>query len=378
MIKLSQPIFSEEEIEAVAEVLRSGMLIQGEKVKAFEDNLATYTGAKYVVAVTSATAALHLALVSLGIGPGDAVFVPAFTFPATANVVEIVGARPIFIDVDPETYCITPLGLRQAIKNWAGPEKPKAVIPVHEFGAPCDMEDLMIIAKEEGLYIVEDAACALGTRYKDRHVGTFRELGCFSFHPRKAITTGEGGAITTNDYNLYTLLLKLRNHGMEKTDDGRLDFYLPGYNYRMTEFQAALGLIQLNRFNEILKIRNEISEEYYKGLSDIHGTRLPKSINGHAWQTFMVILPKNIDRNSLISELKSKGIETNLGAQALHMLKYYKEKYDYSKQEYLVAAELFEQGLAIPLHSHMKKTDWLNVVDELKVSLLSKKYRIVK
>lgn len=362
MINLSKPSISEEEIEAVAEVLRSGNLVQGEKVKKFEEQLAAYIGAPYVVTVTSGTAALHLALISLGIGPGDAVFVPAFTFPATVNVVEIVGARPVFVDVDPDSYCLSTEALKHAIAGWKGSERPKAVIPVHEFGAPSDMDGIIDIVEQEGLYLIEDAACALGTRYRQQHVGKMGKLGCFSFHPRKAITTGEGGALATDDIHLYQLLLKLRNHGISRSDDGVIDFDLPGYNYRMTEFQAVLGLHQLKRFDVMLNKRRAIAEEYVKELSSIDGMRLPKLVQGHAWQTFMLKLPRTMDRNLVIDRLKRNGIETNLGAQALHMLRYYKNKYHYQPDHYPIAAQLYQQGLAIPIHAEMNMTDLHKVI----------------
>jgi len=369
MIRLTEPRFGEEEINAVTAVLKSGMLVQGKQVAAFEKALAEYMGAEFVVAVSSGTAALHLALAALGIGPGAAVLVPAFTFPATANVVELQGARPVLVDVDPATYCLTPLGLEQAIKAWKGPERLRAVIPVHEFGAPCDMEGIVAVARDAGIAVVEDAACALGTRYGGHHVGLFGEVGCFSWHPRKAITTGEGGAIVARTFTMYRRLTLLRNHGMERRDDGTTDFILPGFNYRMTEFQAVLGKVQLNRFDETLAIRKKLVDLYRQELAHIYNLRLPSEVPGHSWQTFMVVLPKGTERRQLISVLRNQKIETNLGAQALHMLSYYHKRYGFVPADYPVAAELFERGLALPLHPGLTEEDVGMVASALKGAL---------
>lgn len=366
MIRLSQPSIGEEELKAVCQVLASGMLIQGEHVVAFETALSNYTGAKHTLAVSSGTAALHLALTALGIGPGDAVFLPAFTFPAPANVVELRNARPVLVDVNPRTYCMTAESLREAINNWQGVERPRAIIVVHEFGAPCPMEEIMAVANLIGLTVVEDAACALGTYYNGRHVGLFGDMGCFSWHPRKALTTGEGGAVVSQNVEVYHRISLLRNHGMAESADGTTDFVLPGFNYRMTEFQAALGTIQLSHFPKRLEVHKRLAALYRHELSSISGLELPADIPGHSWQTFMVVLPKGINRQEVIKRLHYKGIETNLGAQAIHMLSYYRDRYGYVREECPIAAELFERGLALPLHSGLHEEEVLKVVKALK------------
>ncbi|WP_127579934.1 DegT/DnrJ/EryC1/StrS family aminotransferase [Paenibacillus koleovorans] len=368
MIKLSQPSFTEEQITSVVEVLKSGMLVQGKKVLQFEELLSDYMNGPYVVAVSSGTAALHLAMIALGISKGDAVFVPDFTFPATANAVELVGARSIMVEVDPSTYCITPETLLAAIKGFEGPEKPKAIIPVHEFGAGVAMDQVMDIAREHGLFVVEDAACALGTQINGRFAGDFGHMGCFSFHPRKSLTTGEGGAITTNDKSLYLELLKLRNHGIEYSNQS-IDFVVPGLNYRMTEFQAALGITQVEYFKRMLNIRFEIAQQYQQLLKDIEMFQLPENLDGHSWQTFMIVLNEEYDRRTIINELKSREIETNLGAQALHMLSYFKQKYAYHENDFSVAARLFKHGLAIPIHDKLTASE-INKVSEQLVRVL--------
>ncbi|NEU30249.1 DegT/DnrJ/EryC1/StrS family aminotransferase [bacterium LRH843] len=353
MIKLSQPIISDEAIKAVSEVLKSGMLVQGRYVELFEKRLSDYIGAAYTVAVSSGTAALHVSLAALGISEGDAVFVPAFTFPATVNVVELQRARPILVDVEINTYNIDPIKLEQTIKDYKGTEKPKAIIVVHEFGAPANMTEIMKIAKRYDLYVIEDAACALGTKWNGKHVGTFGDAGCFSFHPRKAITTGEGGVVVVKDEVLFKKVSLLRNHGIERNPDGRVDFMLPGFNYRLTDFQAILGVFQLEEFDKYLKLRKEYVNKYYNRLRYQPNIRLPKRIKEHAWQTFMIILSSDIDRNQVIKKMRNSGIETNLGAQAIHLLGYYKRKYKFKNSDYPISKILYDKGLALPLHPNL-------------------------
>lgn len=372
MIKLSQPSFGDSEIEAVAEVLRSGMLVQGKKVNDFENSFAKYTGSLYAVAVSSGTAALHLALLSLNIGAGDAVIVPDFTFPATSNVVELVGAKTVLVDVNPTTYCISIDSLKQKIQNWQGPERLKAIMIVHEFGAPANMHEIIRMAKEHNLKVIEDAACALGTTWGEKHVGTFGDIGCFSLHPRKAITTGEGGMMTTDDERIYNLLLKLRNHGIERDPNGTIDYMMPGLNYRMTEFQAVLGHIQLDKFNQILEIRKALASKYHQLFSSLSLIQLPEQIIGHSWQTYMIVLPDYCDQREAINYLRENGIEVNFGANALHMLTYYKKKYELPDSSFPVSSTLYNKGLALPLHPFLTTQEQQYIFDTLKNYVLNK------
>lgn len=369
MIRLSHPLITDDEINEITKVLKSGMLVQGARVAQFEESLKNYMKANYVLAVSSGTAALHLALATLDIKEGDAVFIPAFTFPATANVVEIQRARPVLVDVEIDSYNINPDKLEEAIKNWKGPQVPKAIIVVHEFGAPCNMEKIMGIAKKFNLFVIEDAACALGATFDGQHVGTFGDIGCFSWHPRKAITTGEGGALVIKEKKLYDKLKLLRNHGLHRDENGTTDFLLPGFNYRLTEFQAVLGDMQLKKFKQWLIKRKELTAIYLEELIKSPQISLPKDINGHAWQTFMVILPESINRKHIIDNLLQQNIETNLGAQAIHMLSYYKEKYHYSDMEYPIAKKLYQQGLALPLHPSLIKGHIYFICSTFKKSL---------
>ncbi|ULL19448.1 DegT/DnrJ/EryC1/StrS family aminotransferase [Paenibacillus sp. H1-7] len=363
MIKLVDPSFHDAELDRAIQTLKKGSLIQGETVELFEKELGSFIGVKHSLAVTSGTAALHLAMVALGIGQGDAVLVPAFTFPATSNVVEIVGAKTILVDVEEDTYCISPEALETAIENWDGPEKLKALIIVHEFGLSCRLDAIHDIARRHHLYIIEDAACALGTTFNERHIGGTGDVACFSFHPRKALTTGEGGLVVTNSDELHDKLNKLRNHGIERNPEG-LDFVLPGFNYRLTEFQAALGLEQITSFKDALLRRKAIASMYLKAFVDL-SIKLPRDYVGHAWQTFMIVLPFNSNRADIINQLRDQEVESNLGAQAIHLLKYYKDKYGFRREDYPVSAALYEKGLAIPIHGKMSDEDVYKVIDAM-------------
>lgn len=366
MLKLSTPSLGDDEYRAVERVLRSGQLVHGEECELFEQELADYLGCKEVVLVSSGTAALHLALVALGIGADDAVLVPDFTFPATVNVVELVGARPILVDVDLHSYNITLENIQAAIDKWQGTEKLKAIIPVHEFGCPADMDKIMAIAREHNLVVIEDAACGLGATYQGQKVGTFGHAGCFSFHPRKAITTGEGGAIATDDAELAAKLRIWRNHGILKADQG-VKFILPGFNYRLTNFQAAMGRTQLAKFDRWLQVRSTLQQLYRKELTDTK-MLIPYELIGHAWQTFMVVLPKDVERKEIIARLKEIGIETNLGAQAIHCQPYYQQKYPKmcSSHQENNATWLYTHGLALPLCQDYSAVDIQFISQQLK------------
>jgi len=275
MIKLAKPNISEEAIKKASDVIRSGNLVQGKYVKEFEESLCRYLNVKNAIVVSSGTAALHLALLVLDIKKGDEVIVPAFTFPATANVVEIVGAKPIFVDITLDDFCIDTSKIEEKITS-----NTKVIIPVHEFGQAAKMDDIMNIAKKYNLKIMEDAACALGAEINNKKVGTFGDLGCFSFHPRKAITTGEGGAIVTNNDVLAEKLRALRNHGISLVNN-KVDFIYAGLNYRMTDFQAALGLVQLSEIENIIEQRIKIANLYDDKLSYNSKIKLPYYFENH-------------------------------------------------------------------------------------------------
>ena len=368
MLKLSQPNISDDAIAAVVEVLRSGQLVHGSECEAFEKELAEYLRCREVILVSSGTAALHVALLALDIGPGDAVIVPDFTFPATAYVVAMVGAKPVIVDVEPETYTLDPVCLKETIRAWQGPERLRAVMPVHEFGCPAAMDEIKQIASAHRLYVVEDAACALGAVYKGQKTGTMGDIGCFSFHPRKTLTTGEGGAISTNNSEFARRLRRLRNHGMERTVQG-MQFFEPATNYRLTNFQAALGRKQLPELDGWIKLRGKLASAYIDSLSQLEQKgliRLPKWVDGHSWQTFMIALNESFDRATVIESLRDSGIESNLGAQSLSAIGIY----GIQQSEQVIGPELYACGLALPLFERMSIADVHRVCKTLSAVLV--------
>ena len=364
IINLASPNIKNSDIKRLVSVLKSGNLVEGSNVVKFEKKLSDFTKILNSVVVSSATAGLQLILKALEIKKDDYVIVPTFTFPATANAVENVGANTIFCDVDIDTYVINPQTLEKTIKSNLD-KNIKAIIIVHEFGYPAKMKEISEIAKKYNLRLIEDAACALGTISDDYHVGYYSDGAVFSFHPRKAITSGEGGAVVSRDKELIEKIKVLKNHGIKRTTDG-IDFIEAGLNYRMTDFQAALIIGQLNRFDKELKKRKKLANIYYKELKDTNGIKLPKFDSEHSWQSFMIVLDKDINRNELILRLLDKGIQTNLGAQSLPMLEYFGLKYKTKRKEYKNSKILFEQGLVLPLYGKLKKINIKSICQELK------------
>lgn len=367
MLKLSQPNISEEAIVAVSEVLRSGQLVHGSECEAFEKELSDYLGCREVVLVSSGTAALHVALLALDIGPNDAVIVPDFTFPATANAVVMAGARPVIVDVLPGTYAIDPEQIRICIENWKRPERLRAIMPVHEFGCPADMDVITQLATEHGLLVIEDAACALGAEYRGQKTGTLGDIGCFSFHPRKTLTTGEGGALSTNDPGLARRMRRLRNHGMERSNSG-MQFLESSINYRLTNFQAALGRHQLACLDDWIDVRRQLARSYMANLTPLAQKELltlPDWVDGHSWQTYMIVLNKRYNRNKIITEFRNKQVETNLGAQSLCQIGIYDWQCSSSTGPFLGA-----YGLALPMFEAMTIAD-INHVTEILYQLLN-------
>lgn len=349
MIRLTIPEIGDEEIQAVAKVLRSGYLVQGEHVRQFERLVAEYVGVRHAVAVSSGTAALHLALLALGIGPGDEVIVPDFTFPATANVVELVGAKPVLVDIDLATFNIAVSQIRPAITR-----RTKAIMPVHLFGQPADMEPILRIAQEQGLFVVEDAACALGAEYHGRKCGAMGHVGCFSFHPRKAITTGEGGMVVTDDEAVAERVRQLRNHGMV-TVAGHNRFELAGFNYRMTDFQGALGAVQMSRLEGIIARRMELAGLYDQALAGIPSVIRPIAMDGvrHIWQSYVVLLNDGIERDELVRKLREQNIETTIGTYAVSAQPHYARPTGALPN----SRRAYEQSLCLPLHTRMSVAD---------------------
>lgn len=367
-IPLMVPDIRDEDILEVEKVLRSGMLVQGERVRVLENEFAKYSGTKHAVAVSNGTASMHIALKSLGVGLGDEVIVPAFSYIATANVVELVGATPVFVDVDLDTFNIDVNQIESKITN-----KTRAILPVHEFGLPCDIEEVVRIAKKYGLYVIEDAACGLGSKYKDQHVGSFGVCGSFSFHPRKAITGGEGGMLVTNDSDLAEKFRTLRNHGISNIN-GINQFVEAGFNYRLTDIQAALIASQFKRIDKILYDKNKLAKIYNYELKSFDKIILPviPPLNIHSWQTMHIILSKNIDRDQIKQRLYSKGVESNYGAQCIPYQQYYTSKYKLDcKELFPNSLFAFNHGLALPLYERLNKKQVLNICRLIKNCILN-------
>lgn len=364
-IPLGRPDIRDEDIDLVVEVLKSGMLVQGTYIEKLENLFADYHNVAHGVALSNGTATLHLGLKILGIGPGDEVIVPALSYIATANVVELVGATPIFVDIEPSTYNINVDLIEQKITP-----KAKAIIPVHEFGLACDIGRVCEIAAKHNLFVIEDAACALGAKQNNKLVGTSGIMGSFSLHPRKSITSGEGGIILTNDEELAKRLRCLRNHGIEM-ESGRMNFVEAGYNYRMTDFQGALAYSQFKRINNIIKYKNELADIYFSALEQNEKITLPEvpSDRNHTWQTFHLLLDKSLNQTAIIEKLKEKGIGTNYGAQCIPSQTFYKQKYNLNAEKLFPNAyQAYTNGLAIPIYESLTKDEVLyiaNTINEL-------------
>lgn len=359
------PSITSREVEAVSEVLKTGMLIQGKHVAILEQKMQELTSAKHAIAVSNGTATMHLALVALGIGPGDEVIVPAFSYVATANVVELVGATPVFVDIDINTFNIDAGKIKAAISS-----KTKAIIAVHEFGLACNISEISKIAAEHSLYLVEDAACALGAMEKGKPVGSFGTIASFSLHPRKSVTSGEGGVITTNNEKLSDTFRALRNHGIDSKSLS-MEFIAAGYNYRMTDFQAALVNSQLERFTSIVSQKQQLASVYLNEL-DASLMKLPyiSEDKNHTWQTFHILLNEHTDRTRLISVLKERGIGTNYGAQCIPATKFYQDKYGFdSKTRFPNAFMAYTKGLAIPMYYDLSSEDAKYIATEINKSI---------
>lgn len=344
-IYLSRPYLNDEDIASVVEVLKSGNLVQGSKVLELETKVKTFLGVSNCSAVSNGTASLQLALLALGVGKGDEVIVPAFSYVATANVVELVGAIPIFVDIDLPTFNID---VSQIEKNIT--EKTKCIMPVHEFGLCVDMDPIIELSKKYGIPIIEDAACAVGAKYKGKYAGTFGQFASFSLHPRKSITSGEGGLLVSNSGELDTKIKTLRNHGIEP-NSYPMKFVEAGFNYRLTDFQAAMVSSQMKRLEMIITKKSELVKIYYSLLRrDI--IILPFVPIGleHSWQTFHIMIENHQMRDALQEYLKLNQVFVNYGAQCIPEMVFYKNKYHFeSAIDFPNAYKAYSCGLALPL-----------------------------
>lgn len=360
MLRLSYPEFKDNLINNIRVVLSKGMLSQGKNVRHLEEMFSKYLGVRYAVAVSSGTAALHLALLSLRLKPSDEIIVPSFCFPAVANVVEICGAKAVFCDTNPLSFNMDSGQLKRKINR-----KTKAVIAVHLFGNPADMQNISNICRKRNIAIIEDAACALGASINGRKCGTIGKIGCFSFHPRKIITTAEGGMMVTNDKYIYKQAELLRNHGL----DSHKNLYFPGFNYRMNEIEALMGIEQMSTLESKIKKRQFLANEYNLAFSDFKGiisVQKPQHCAKHAYQSFVVFLDSKIPRDKLITYLAGHSIESGFGTYAIHCLDYYAKKYKLSVKDFPNSYLLFKQSLSLPLHCKMRRQDVKAVADKIK------------
>lgn len=354
------PEVGKEELELIQKVLESGYLTTGPMTERFEILIAEYVGVKHAIAVSSGTTALYLALACLGIGPGDEVLVPDFTFPASANVVKHCGATPVLVDIDLATFNIDVKDLETKITPRA-----KAIMPVHLFGLSADMDPILDLAQRHNLWVVEDAACALGAEYKGRKCGSMGDLGCFSFHPRKIITTGEGGMIVTNNNEWAERLRSLRNHGMVNRGNERI-FIEAGYNYRISDVLSAIGVAQMQKLDSIITKRLELADRYHQALSGSDMLTLPSVPEGykHIYQTYAVLLDERINRQDVIRSLYQSGIEANIGTYSVSAQSAY--------QPCKVppnSMKAFKKVLALPFHTQMTGHDLAEVTDKLSSAL---------
>lgn len=371
MIRLARPSIDEEDVQAVREVLLSGFLVQAGRVRAFEQAVAGIVGCKYAVAVSSGTAALHVALLALDLRPGDFIVTSAYAWPSAANVAHLCGAEPVFVDVLPDTFNIDPSALEETVKRlMASAETAKrvrAIVPIHAFGQLADMPAIIAVAEHYGLPIIEDAACALGATLDGRQAGTWGVMGCFSFHPRKTITTGEGGLVTTDDPDLAKRLRVLRNHGLDP-DASKPDFIDAGYNYRLTEFQGALGLIQLGKLERLIQQRRQIARQYNALLSStrISAPAVPPHHNP-VYQSYVVLLPHILTerRSELVDALKAESVETTIGTWHVPLTRYFRTRRGYKPGDYPVTDSVFARSMSLPMYEQLTPDVQRHIVERL-------------
>lgn len=361
MIPTGEPVIGEEELKNVIAAVKSGWISsKGKFIPEFEEKYASYCGFKYGVANSNGTVALHLALLALGIGQGDEVIVPTITFIATANAAKYTGAKPVFVDSHPDYWCLDPETIERAITP-----RTKAIIPVHVYGHPCDMDAVMAIAKKHKLYVIEDAAEAHGAEYKGKKVGSFGEINCFSFYGNKIITTGEGGICLTDDEKLAAKMKILRDHGMNPEKSYWHD--IVGYNYRMTNIQAAIGVAQLEKIDRLVSKKREIARWYSEGLKELAEKRLIKLPPEMPWArsvywmySILVEDDFGISRDGLRQKLAGKEIETRPLFYPIHSMPPYN-----TGESFPVAKELSRKGISLPLGASLTKDKVEFIVDAI-------------
>lgn len=348
-LRLNLPLLGSEEVGAVADVLASGYLTQGAQATQLESLIAQLVGVPHAFATSSATTGLHLALVALGVGDGDEVIIPDYSFPATANAVIQTGAVPVFVDIRLDDFGMDPNQLESAITD-----RTKAIMPVHAFGLTADMDPIVAIAQAHGLPVLEDAACALGAEYHGRQAGSLGTAGVFSFHPRKVITTGEGGMIMTADPSLAETLAILRSHGAVR-GERYMSFVDAGFNYRLSDVHAAIGVVQMGRLQSILDGRRRYADLYAGLLGNIEGVTVPVVPEGrtHTHQSYVVLLDDGIDRDRVIDGMRERGIETTLGTYSMHLQPYFAKRFGVLDEQLPNATRAHHQALTLPLYQQL-------------------------
>ncbi len=383
-IPITKPFFGPEEREAVVKPLETGWVVQGPYVKEFEDCVAAFTGAPFARATSSCTTALHLALLACGVRPGDEVILPSFTFVASANSVRYAGAEPVLVDIDLDTFNLDMKSVEEAVTD-----RTAAVMPVHMFGLPADMDPLISLAAQRELIVVEDAACALGGFYKGRHAGTMGAAGCLSFHPRKPITTGEGGMVLTDSEEVARKIEILRDHGADASDLQRHSsgvsllprYDVLGFNYRMTDMQGAVGVAQMGKIEEILRRRRALAERYDRELADLDWLRTPVVPEGrqHGYQSYVCTFAPSpvgaMDRKSLESaagerlrlmgHMEGNGVSVRQGTHAVHTLGYYRDVVGGDPWACPNSLKADRLTLAIPLYPQMTELEQDRVIEVL-------------
>jgi perosamine synthetase len=355
-INLARPYFDNDEILEVQKVLDSGWVSQGPKVKEFEEKVANFIGVKYAIAVTNCTCALHLANLSIGLTKEDETIVADYTFPATGHSVLYCGAKPVFCDIDSKTYNIDPQKIEDKITK-----KTKAIIPVHTFGQPANMDQIMKTAKKHDLFVIEDAACALGAKFKGKYAGTIGDIGCFSFHARKGITTGEGGMVVTNNKEIAEKIRYLSVFGMKtawerKTIKGFMipEFHDLGYNYKMSDISAAIGVAQMKKIDRIIKKKQDLAK-YWDDILD-RMDFITKPFNSihctHVYQSYIALVDKQINRNAVIEKMAQQGIQTQIGTYASHI----QPVYGY-KKKCPVSFDVYNRAIALPIYYSLKEKE---------------------
>lgn len=353
-LPMSSPDITQIEIDAVNAVLRTPYLSIGPQVKEFERKIAEYSGVSHAVAVASGTAGLHLAVIAAGIGEGDEVITTPFSFVSSANCILYERGTPVFVDIDPHTLNIDPSLIEGAITP-----RTKAILPVHAFGQPADMDPILNIAARYRLHVLEDSCEAIGAEYKGRKAGSLGEAGVFAFYPNKQMTTGEGGIIVTNNDEWADLFRSLRNQGRD-VFDAWLNHSRLGYNYRLDELSAALGVAQVGRLEELLQKREQVARMYNERLKDMPGVCLPYLANTTtrmSWFIYVVRLANQIDRQQVMAKLEQQGIPSRPYFSCIHLQPFYQKKYGFKTGDFKVAESVARSTLALPFHGNMSEAE---------------------